>query len=731
MARELTIDGIMSVNPAQPDADKVLNIDSIVSGPARPNPLEGVSVPGRMMIGAGRRMVDLGRGTIGLAGKARLVPERVRIRNQAAIDEAAKINAPLDDDLAAMAGSFLPDVLIGGGLSGLGGAVARRGFTRAGQHLAGATFKGAAATGAIQGAIEPTTSGNEAGTLLNMGVGAVAGPTGLLIGNVGGKLVNSVRGQYGQNAGARALDLSGRRAGIDLSLPSLTGPIVTDAGSGRLRSTFSPILESGASLLDPTLSVKRGRDREAAQVRNLIQSARASGPDDARQFVEGVIRQFRTVEGDVNTAYQTLRDSISADRFQTTPVVADQTREALRKLYRSFPQVLSKKAGLVPEEARLVMGRLLGDVREDLTGFLDRYGDQLSDGARNRLRTKADGDKIVTTQQLQRLVEGLPPALQTHLQTALSADRRTMSFDEANGLRQAMGGILGQLTKQEATGAASPLALRGMKNIYGSLARDIEAWGGDAVNREVMQNFRTANDMYRDRLLPFYGLPKFRQVLDSATPDQAGGLTFDWSEYSPDNAARDFLKKGQPEMVAGLFDFSDAQGRAAGTRVLEDAALGLPPPTRTGSAGQGLPRSEVPPSAAQLDSAAQGYEDALATADPAALGRVRERASVLRAATSEGTVPAPYDAFPLTLGVLGPATAYIGSSLTNDDEDDSNLMAPLVTGGALAALGLAGRGLRNRAVKSVVLADRPLIRSGLPVVPATSAALQALDNEQE
>ena len=530
---------------------------------------------------------------------------------------------------------------------------------------------------------------------------------------------------------ARALDLAGRREGIDLSLPSLTGPVVVDAGSGRLRSTFSPILESGASLLDPTLAVKRGRDREAAQVRTLIQNARAAGPDDARQFVEGVIRQFRTVEGDVNAAYQALRDSVSADRFQTTPVVADQTREALQRLYRSFPQVLSKKAALVPEEARLVMGRLLGDVREDLGGFLDRYGDQLSDGARNRLRTKADGDKIVTVQQLQRLIEGLPPALGGHLQTALSADRRTLSFDEANGLRQAMGGILGQLAKQEATGAASPLALRGMKAIYGSLARDIETWGGEVVNRDVMTNFRRANDMYRDQLLPFYSLPKFRQVLDSTTPDGAGGLTFDWSEYSPDNAARDFLKKGQPEMVAGLFDFSDARGRAAGARVLEDAALGLPPTTRTGSAGQGLPRSDIPPSAAQLDSAAQGYEDALAAADPAAYRRVAERSAVIRAATESGNVPAPYDAFPLTLGALGPGIAYVGSNLTNDDEDESNLMAPLVTAGALASLGLAGRGLRNRAVKSVVLADRPLIRSGLPVAPVTGAALQALGNDQE
>ena len=727
---QLTIQDIMAAPSADSQDSAGVGIADVMNPPVGQNfdPLAGTTAAQRLMIGTGRRLVDLGRGAQQLAGRAGLLSRARRERLQAAIDESARLNKPLDKDLAASAGSILADVALGGGLIGAGRVASRVGAAQLGKHLAGATYKGAATTGAAVGAAEPTASGNESGAMLNAALGGVGGTAGLAIGNVAGRGVNALRGRFSQHAPARALDLAARQVGVDLSLPSLTGSAYRDATTSKIVTPISPTLESAASLVDPFLFTKRGRDREAAQVAELLTSARRAGPDDAKAFVEGIVRQFRSVEGQVNQAYDALRQEVIDKRFQTLPVVADAARESLQKLYRSFPQVLSKRAGLVPEEARSVMGRLLGDVREDLSGFLVHHGDQLSDGARRRLEAKVDGDKIVTVQQLRRLMDGLPPNLQAHLQTALSADRRTMSFDEAIALRRAMGGILGQLTKQESAGTASPFALRGMKQIYGSLVKDIDQWGGQTLNRSVMDEFKRANDLYRDSLLPFYDLPKFKSVLDAAEPDAATGrLVFDWTEYNPDMAIRDFLKKGQPELVAGLFGFSDAPGRAAGARVLEDAVIGLEPPTKATAAGIGMARSNIPPTPVNLDVAAQGYEDALAIANPAALDRTRTLSNILRAA--QPTWSGPFDAFPLTLGAVVPLAAFTADSLASEGKDPPWDTA-LYTLGALGTLGLAGRSLRTRPIKSLALADRPQFLSGIPVVPAASGALSALSAEE-
>lgn len=98
------------------------------------NPTEGTSTGQRLLEGAGKAFVDLGRG----------IGQRIGLVDQATIDEAARLDKPLMETGAGVAGNLLGNVAIAAPLSIVPGAN---------------TVAGAGALGAVMGAAQPTQTG--------------------------------------------------------------------------------------------------------------------------------------------------------------------------------------------------------------------------------------------------------------------------------------------------------------------------------------------------------------------------------------------------------------------------------------------------------------------------------------------------------------------------------------------------------------------------------------------
>ncbi len=139
------------------------------------DPTEGMSTFGKVAAGAGKAIVDTGRGIAGLFGAD----------NRAAIEESRRVDAPLMNTGAGMAGNIAGNVgmalLPGGALKGAGalanaarapGAAAALG-SAGGALVAPTSIKGAAALGAGVGAAQPALDMGERAQ--NIGLGALGG----------------------------------------------------------------------------------------------------------------------------------------------------------------------------------------------------------------------------------------------------------------------------------------------------------------------------------------------------------------------------------------------------------------------------------------------------------------------------------------------------------------------------------------------------------------------------
>jgi len=143
------------------------------------DPTEGMSTTEKVLAGVGKSMVDTGRGIAGLFGA----------NNRAAVEDSRRLDAPLMETGAGMAGNIGGHVLTaltpGMALKGAGAISGALGAGRAanvlgtigGATLAPTTLKGAAALGGGLGAIQPAVDWGERGSNVLMGAGAGAAGT--------------------------------------------------------------------------------------------------------------------------------------------------------------------------------------------------------------------------------------------------------------------------------------------------------------------------------------------------------------------------------------------------------------------------------------------------------------------------------------------------------------------------------------------------------------------------
>jgi hypothetical protein len=130
------------------------------------DPTSGMSGTDRFLAGAGKSFTDLARGAKQLLGS----------NNQAEIDESRKLDAPLMKTGAGIAGNI-----------GAGIATALPTFAIPGVN----TLTGAAAAGALTGALQPVATGESRGT--NTMLGGALGAGGQVAGNAIGRVIRPVR----------------------------------------------------------------------------------------------------------------------------------------------------------------------------------------------------------------------------------------------------------------------------------------------------------------------------------------------------------------------------------------------------------------------------------------------------------------------------------------------------------------------------------------------------------
>lgn len=266
------------------------------SGPVAPekapNPTAGNSFLDNAAIGAGKAIVDMGRGARQIYAKAAdavaprapglgdLVTGKDPSRSaavQAEIDESRKRDAPLMDTAGGVvgnvAGNVAPALLLPGG----------------------GTYLGAAGAGAALGAVQPTATGES--RLLNTAVGAGAGAAGKYI---GGKVADALTSRVGnkvaalnteetQNLGKDTARVAGQQAGY------VVPPTQANSGSAwnQLLESFSGKVKTGQAA-----SVKN------QEVTNRLAKAAVGLPDDQPLSREAL----DTVRAQAGQAYKAIED---------------------------------------------------------------------------------------------------------------------------------------------------------------------------------------------------------------------------------------------------------------------------------------------------------------------------------------------------------------------------------------------------------------------------------------
>ena len=192
-----TNDGIVIRNipdDVPPDAPQLRERVARIRSEQKMDPTEGMSGTQKFLAGAGKAFSDIGRGAGQLVGA----------QSQEEIDEAAKLDKPLMETGAGIAGN----------IAGNAAAFAPTAF------IPGAnTYMGAGIIGGALNAAQPVQSGQSRG--MNAAMGAAGGMGGQFAGNMLGRAIRPVASRLG--AADDALAGAAQREGIPLTSGQLTG----------------------------------------------------------------------------------------------------------------------------------------------------------------------------------------------------------------------------------------------------------------------------------------------------------------------------------------------------------------------------------------------------------------------------------------------------------------------------------------------------------------------------
>lgn len=488
-----------------------------------PDPTQGMSTSDRFLAGLGKAFVDTGRGARQLYAiaadalapldptpadlAARQPPTRMA-EIQREIDEAKRLDAPLMDTGAGLAGNIGGHIVLslapGKAISASGKALSLPSLVRAGQAINNAdTFKKAAVFGAGYSAIQPVAS--DESRLANTALGATGAVAGQAVGKTLGRTLKPVR--------SRVTDSTAR---VGRQFEAMGGKLTPGQRTG---STALQQIEAGMESFPPTAgAMAKIKQQNQTALNRVAAKAIGESADDLNESVLGraytrIGRSFERAKGDViklgddfldglariDTEYQGVWGGKGDAAFRS--IMDDALEDAGRGAidggrYTRLRSDLSKRA----RDAFSQQNSRLGQALESMIDVLDDVAEksmpkvkaQAIKDARQQwatLRTlekSLNGENVSGTKLANRLRTRDPKGFtygfrNNDLYTAARfADRfKPLVGDSGTATRMGVqmlgGGIAGSgvaaLTGQDpaaglAYGLGAPLALRGVQGMY-------------------------------------------------------------------------------------------------------------------------------------------------------------------------------------------------------------------------------------------------------------------------
>lgn len=291
------------------------------------DPASGMSMYDKFMAGAGKAIVDTGRGIGSLVG----------LTSQQDIDEAKRLDAPLMDTGAGLAGNVVGNLatMVGPGAAvGAIGKVANlpRLVSAAGSFVAPQTIKGGAALGAGMSAIQPVATDESRG--LNTALGGVVGGLGTAGANALGRLLSPRAASITPDQGE--LVRQAEALGYKLKPSEQTGKRWQqniEAAMGQMPSTSGRMQAIGAQNQAVTNAQV---ERALGQVGGTIDQ-----PSAAAGAMEGWQQGMGAEQGRLGSAYRDLLSGAEVPLEAARPGL-----EALRAKQAMLPETSQSGAGM-------------------------------------------------------------------------------------------------------------------------------------------------------------------------------------------------------------------------------------------------------------------------------------------------------------------------------------------------------------------------------------------------
>lgn len=587
---------------------------------------------------------------------------------QEEIDQAAVRDAPLMATTPAIFGHSTPDALASVGV----GALAN-------------TRRGAATMGAIQGALNPVTSGEKHGTALNTGIGAIAGAGGQAAVSAGTNLLGKAL-----HAAPEMIPVSARRLAqrLGVELPNTTW---TDSEKRRLYLLAkSKGVPTTIGDLDPT--------SEWASTENAMRPF-WSGRSASMQKQQDATRRVLT---DLRNGIATVPEGAESAAIEKG--VKDKLAAAKKVASDKF-QLVGDIAGRSPNLTPIKPTTTYMAVRSALADYPDLFDEFKNSGQISKLLGLSED---VGPQA------GLIINPQNNKPFKYPAQ---ISFDDAQFLRKRLGAwydkLNGQLRSNTLPAGIDGEAVKHAATIFGSLNKDLDAWGRQPGNKALNDAWADARNYFKTEVLPFRDPSKLDSkskliqsiVNDNVDVDALANKALPMSETS---VAGDVMKHSTPAGQQGLK--SALIRKIVDPSISEDLqGLGNVSLLKNTRKGEHIGKDVF--SAKEL----QDIQDARDIAD---LTRRSAEAGTTPPATGARTLP--FMAGSALLGTAG--TTYMGLGMLGDAIDPatrialSTMVAPV---GVLSTMGALNRYTGSALGKNMHFAD-PKLKGVLGAIQETT-----------
>jgi hypothetical protein len=347
------------------------------------DPTEGMSGFDKFAAGTGKAMVDTWRGAKQLVG----------LGNQAEIDEAARLDAPLMDTGAGIAGNVVGNLATMIGPGAVAGAVGKAASLPKLVNAARAftlptTIKGAAAAGAGFGALQPVAEDDSRAQ--NMALGAVGGALGNAIPKAIGRVVSpntsaevqslmraGVTPTPGQILGGTAKALEEKAASVPILGDAIAGSqrrAVEEFNRAAYNRVLNPIGKTAGKETGNAGVAAVGDELSAAYDKLLPKLSARMDPDFATEYAALTQRLAAELPDSRARQFVNVADRYVMRRFDKDNVM---TGVAFKKAESDLSRLSRSMSGSMDDEARQV-GYAFRDLNASMRKMLERSNPELA-----------------------------------------------------------------------------------------------------------------------------------------------------------------------------------------------------------------------------------------------------------------------------------------------------------------------------------------------------------------